>query len=395
VFLGKDYNADACPGVSEETLAKMRHEFNYWYPMNLGVSGKDLIRNHLTFALYNHESVLGIDKTHRGYFCNGYLNINNAKMSKSTGNFMTLDDCIEQFGVEATRLTLADSGDGLDDANFDKLVANASILKLYNLEQWIRENVPTEPIDFATVDYSALTGWDRIILNECKSVAREAREAYSGLKVKNVVRIFNQFSSIKEAYSIATNGQTNPVVVCKYIETLLTIMSTIIPSLTQYAWETQLKPFYDKCSNMPYEPTARLDRNGWVKFDSDEIDPVLSASLSYLEKTKHSIRQSFDKGLQGGGKKKGKKGKGAAADEPAKVLTNAVIFIGTKFPDFQVTVLEQLQSCTFDENNKIVDNEHIQKIREAIPDKKANGLAMKFAAFVLEEAAKEGPEKAL
>ena len=127
----------------------MRHEYNYWYPLNLGVSGKDLIRNHLTFALYCHQAVLGIDKTITGYFCNGYLMINNAKMAKSTGNFLTIDDCIKQYGTEATKLTLADAGDGLDDANFDKAVANASILKLYVLDQWIQEHIPAEPIDFA------------------------------------------------------------------------------------------------------------------------------------------------------------------------------------------------------------------------------------------------------
>ena len=28
-------------------------EFTYWYPVDLRVSGKDLIQNHLTFFLYN------------------------------------------------------------------------------------------------------------------------------------------------------------------------------------------------------------------------------------------------------------------------------------------------------------------------------------------------------
>ena len=32
----------------------MRKEFLYWYPLDLRVSGKDLIKNHLTMALFNH-----------------------------------------------------------------------------------------------------------------------------------------------------------------------------------------------------------------------------------------------------------------------------------------------------------------------------------------------------
>lgn len=160
----------------------------------------------------------------------------------------------------------------------------------------------------------------------------EAREAYTGLRVKNVIRIFNQFLSIKETYSIATQGKTNPVVIVKYMETLLTMMNPIIPFFCQNAWQNYVKPYLDKCANMPYEPIDRLDKNGWVKFADEQVDQTLSASLGYLEKIKHSIRQSFDKAQQGGGKKKGKKGQ--AAQQEAKVFNNAVIFIGTKFPDF-------------------------------------------------------------
>lgn len=40
--------------ISEELLQKMRAEFEYWYPLDLRCSGKDLIKNHLTMALYNH-----------------------------------------------------------------------------------------------------------------------------------------------------------------------------------------------------------------------------------------------------------------------------------------------------------------------------------------------------
>ena len=140
IFLGKEYNAEKCPGVSEEVLAKMRREFEYWYPMDMRVSGKDLIRNHLTMSLYHHQAIWEGDEQRRmtrSYFCNGYLNLNHEKMAKSTGNFMTINQCIKKFGSDATRVALADSGDSLDDANFEEPVANAAIMKLFVLEQWI------------------------------------------------------------------------------------------------------------------------------------------------------------------------------------------------------------------------------------------------------------------
>jgi leucyl-tRNA synthetase len=41
-------------GISKETLQGMRRDFEYFYPLDIRVSGKDLIPNHLTFFLYNH-----------------------------------------------------------------------------------------------------------------------------------------------------------------------------------------------------------------------------------------------------------------------------------------------------------------------------------------------------
>ena len=62
-------------------------------------------------------------------------------MSKSTGNFMTMNQCIKKFGSDASRIALADAGDTLDDANFDEAVANQAILKLFNFEQWVDNNL--------------------------------------------------------------------------------------------------------------------------------------------------------------------------------------------------------------------------------------------------------------
>ena len=70
-------------------------------------------------------------------------------MSKSTGNFMTLGQCIDKFGSDASRIALADAGDTLDDSNFDGDVANKAILKLFIFEQWVDTNLSKQPLDFS------------------------------------------------------------------------------------------------------------------------------------------------------------------------------------------------------------------------------------------------------
>lgn len=83
------------------------------------------------------------------------------KMSKSTGNFLTLSQAVERFSADGmrmtlkfvltyvelkycmcnilgTRLALADAGDTLEDANFVYSMADAGLLRLYSQLEWIK-----------------------------------------------------------------------------------------------------------------------------------------------------------------------------------------------------------------------------------------------------------------
>jgi leucyl-tRNA synthetase len=114
----------------------LKHEFNYFYPFDMRSSGKDLVQNNLTFLLYNHAAIFPEDKWPKGIRTNGHLMLNGKKMSKSTGNSLTLREGVLKFGADAMRLSLADAGDGVEDANFDEKTANANILRLHTLMTW-------------------------------------------------------------------------------------------------------------------------------------------------------------------------------------------------------------------------------------------------------------------
>jgi leucyl-tRNA synthetase len=119
--------------IPKATLDRLKSELSYFYPMDLRVSGKDLIGNHLTFSIYNHVAIFDESEWPRAIRANGHLLINNEKMSKSTGNFLTLSESIDKFSADGTRFALAQAGDGVDDANFEMDIANAGILKLFTV----------------------------------------------------------------------------------------------------------------------------------------------------------------------------------------------------------------------------------------------------------------------
>ncbi|CAB4062284.1 LARS [Lepeophtheirus salmonis] len=68
--------------ISKESLEKMKGEFEYWYPVDLRVSGKDLVPNHLTYYLYNHVAMwpeADDKKWPQGIRANGHLLLNSEK----------------------------------------------------------------------------------------------------------------------------------------------------------------------------------------------------------------------------------------------------------------------------------------------------------------------------
>jgi leucyl-tRNA synthetase len=79
-FLNSPYPADC--KIPKEVLDKARAEFQYWYPVDLRVSGKDLVPNHLTYYLYNHVAMWPTEpeKWPKGIRANGHLLLNSEKV---------------------------------------------------------------------------------------------------------------------------------------------------------------------------------------------------------------------------------------------------------------------------------------------------------------------------
>lgn len=161
-------------GIPKTGLETMRREFEYWYPLDMNSSGKDLIPNHLTFFLYNHIALFPKEYWPRSVRANGHLLLNGDKMSKSTGNFLTLNDAVNKYGADACRIALADAGDGVEDANFEESVANQIILRMFTLKEWCEEMVKDDKLRTGPADEL----WDQLFENELNALVHEARKHY-------------------------------------------------------------------------------------------------------------------------------------------------------------------------------------------------------------------------
>ncbi len=264
--------------INRHDLDIMNESFEYFYPVDIRISGKDLISNHLTMYIFNHVAIF--DKKHNpvSINCNGWISVNGEKMAKSKGNFITIESAVETNSVDAVRLTLAESGDGIDDANYNtKIVEDHNTLKLFNFLENM-EKLATQ--EFEMGEYGILENMFNNIFN---NILHETIDHYNNQKYKLVVSCgFHIYNNMREKYRIYCkyfNKQQNKKFVYEIIQKQLLIMYPIIPHISTYIFKKILN--YN---------TIPILTNFDFSFDSNKVN-----RFNYIEDIINTVREKLDR----------------------------------------------------------------------------------------------------
>ena len=355
--------------VPRAVAEDLRREFRYFYPMDLRSSGKDLIANHLSFCIYNHAALFPEELWPRGMRANGHLMLNGLKMSKSTGNTLSLREAVDKFGADATRVSLADAGDSIEDANFEEKTANANILRLHTLIEWCEEM-------FAQIrDGRLRTGaadsfWDRTFINDMNASVIATNDAYARAAYKEASKAgFYEFLQSRDLYREATADiGMHADLVRHWIATQALLITPIAPHFAEHIWRTVLG-------------SAGSVHNARFPTPTQPVDAALSAAAAYVRGTIKTIRDAEIAVTR-------RKGKGAAAlpkyDErrPKEVS----IFVADRFPAWQDTCVAAVQRH-YDPASGAVDDVRVREDVAAaglLKDKKAMPFVMAFKKRIAE-----------
>lgn len=297
IFLNADMDMTKFDKNIMELLNRMKTEFNYWYPLDLRASGKDLISNHLSMALLNHQAIWEDNKYFpREYHVNGYLLLNGEKMSKSTGNFMTIREAIDLFGTNATRLTLANSfSTNTDDGNFVTVYANSAIIKLYNEIENLKEILNIINLT-NTENLTNTTMWEKAFEYEIYENYKMAEEAYETSKYSNVVLAFenlltarNDYMKIMKQLKLTTNDN---LIMCFY-KVLLTITDPICPTWTLEMVNIikQLQPNFKLEWMDSHHTQKKINDNSKYGYYKNILNNVVSECTKLIAKNKQNLDQ--------------------------------------------------------------------------------------------------------
>lgn len=357
IFTRRD---DIKTDIPLDQLKAIRREFEYFYPLDERVSGKDLIPNHLTFFIYTHVAIFPKQYWPRGVRANGHLMLNNAKMSKSTGNFLTLQQIVEKFGADASRIALADAGDTVEDANFDEANANAAILRLTTLKEWCEE-VKANKDTLRTGEFNSF--FDEAFDNEMNHLIEQTYEQYSNTYYKNALKsgLFD-FQSARDYYRESVDVMHKDLVF-KYIEAQALLLAPVAPHFAEYLYKEVL----EKDGSIQ---TAKFPRA------SKPVSQGLLDSLEYVKEVARAVRDAESVVL------KSKKGK---AEVDASKAASITLLVSTSFPEWQDEYIELVRELY--ESHTLNDN---KVIKEKVG--KDMKRAMPFINFLKQRLVKEDPK---
>lgn len=366
--------------ISKDLLEDLKSSFNYWYPFDLRVSGKDLINNHLTFCIYNHTALFPQEKWPKGMRTNGHLLLNSEKMSKSTGNFKTIRQAVEEFSADATRFALADAGDTVDDANFVVDTANAAILKLTKELTWMEETL--EAIESLRSGPEKIFA-DRVFENEINIAITVTDKAYNDMLFREALKTgFFDLQLAKDEYrlSCGVSGMHRDLAL-RFMEVQTILLTPICPHYGEQVWSSILK-------KDGFAITA-----GWPTPGAP--DYTLKTANSYLQDVITDFRKLILKQQtpvkKGGGKK-------VSNVSGASKLTSALIYVAEKYGGWQEECLKILQTHYDASTKKFSSDAELMAAIKSSPImkmgdvKKILGLAMGFIKFKKDDVVKGGAQ---
>ncbi len=249
VFLGK--------GESKLPIWKqIREDFEYWYPVNINLGGKEHKTVHFPVFLMNHVAVLPSSKRPKGIFVHWWVTQKGKeKISKSKGGAEHIAEAATKYGVDAMRLYYAHVGSTFVDIEWDSEKVIKYKNRLANIYKQIDRIKKIKDKKDENLDL-----WLKSKINNTIKKTKDAFKKYDLRVATN--DIF--FDCNKNLQWYLKRGGGNKDILGDFIKKWIKLMTPITPHLSEELWSESKDSFIsnEKYPNFSNEQVYPEQENG-------------------------------------------------------------------------------------------------------------------------------------
>jgi len=286
VFLGKGKLNQLAVTTEIETtvLDEMRKEFLYWYPVDLRVSAKELLPNHLTFFIFHHTAIFPPEHWPKAIGVNGMLMVEGKQMHKSKGNFETMKNAIERYGADPTRCALMLGAEGMDDPDWRGEAAEDLQYKLESFcsfAKGIIESTKTE-------ENGHLEKW---LMSALQRRVSEVTENMEQMKTRTALEmalfeVWNDFRwYVRRRKNVSTKTLEDA------LEIWLRLMAPFAPHVCEELWSLTGEKGFISLAAWPKMIESQIDTNAEER--EGVIKEAIDDTLNVLKATKMTPSKIF------------------------------------------------------------------------------------------------------
>jgi leucyl-tRNA synthetase len=237
VFLGEGA-AENIPNIDAKILNKIKADFDYWYPVDINLGGKEHKTVHFPVFLMNHVAILPNNKWPMGIFVNWWVTqaagdkISKSQVSK--GGAEPIPDAAEKYTVDGMRLYYTHVGSAYLDIEWDQNTVLNYKSRLNRLWELCQDVLTI--INSGGTEDTALTEIDQWLLNQINKrvqMITTAMEKYDLRAASNDV----YFSIYSDLRWYLRRGGKNPNVLNQVLEKWIRMLSPYTPYIAEELWE--------------------------------------------------------------------------------------------------------------------------------------------------------------
>jgi len=249
---GKTEEVASHSGINTETLEEMRKEFCYWYPVDLRVSGKELVPNHLTFFIFHHVALFPQKHWPKAIGVNGMLMIEGKQMHKSKGNFVPAKKAIEEYGADATRCALMLGAEGMDDPDWRSENVRDIRNKLESFYNFVKNIIKNAESD----ENGHLEKW---LMSTLQHRISDVTENFEEMKTRTSLEIalFEIWNDFR--WYIRRKGEAKTKILREALKIWLELLAPFAPHICEELWSEMKEERFISLAKWPQAKEERVN----------------------------------------------------------------------------------------------------------------------------------------